>query len=379
MKFLILCSTVDITKSPTATPFIIQLLKGFHEEGNELHVIPYYGKPIKSSWWTCYENPNYYKGLIFEKVFKPKKRSTQSHNTLLIGSLAHALAKPKIEKLIKKILSFQRDIDAVLIMGVPLNQIDGIARSIKQHKSIPVIYYDLDAPISLPSMGGFKYDYYSGTNLTDYDAFLLPSEGVIKEVSELGARNIHPLHLGVDPDFCSPIQIEQDIDIFFMGTGGKERQKNLEMMITKPSKILPYKFLVSGRNLDLDLGKAKYIEMLNFDRWKKYACRSKINLNIVRKSHTTVFASSTARPFELASMECCVVSSPYSGLEKWFDTKNEMLIANSSEECIEIYRMLMENNDLRLKIGKSARARVLKEHTTRHRARQIIDIIKAIN
>jgi spore maturation protein CgeB len=65
-------------------------------------------------------------------------------------------------------------------------------------------------------------------------------------------------------------------------------------------------------------------------------------------------------------------------MEKWFDTKREILIANSSEECIELYQMLMDDRDLRMKMGTAAAERVKKEHTSRHRAKQIIDIVRKI-
>jgi spore maturation protein CgeB len=91
-----------------------------------------------------------------------------------------------------------------------------------------------------------------------------------------------------------------------------------------------------------------------------------------------VFATSTSRPFELAAMQCCIVSAPYNGMEKWFDTKSEILIANSCKECIELYQMLMDNRELRRKMGTAALERVKKEHTSRHRAKQIIDIVKKL-
>jgi spore maturation protein CgeB len=75
-------------------------------------------------------------------------------------------------------------------------------------------------------------------------------------------------------------------------------------------------------------------------------------------------------------MQCCIVSAPYKGLEKWFDTNKEILVAKSSKECIEIYQMLLDDIDLRNSMGIAARNRLKKEHTTRHRARQIIEILK---
>ena len=39
----------------------------------------------------------------------------------------------------------------------------------------------------------------------------------------------------------------------------------------------------------------------------------------------------------------------------------------------------MNNAEIRLKMGIAARERVLKEHTSSHRAKQIIQIIKKLN
>ena len=36
--------------------------------------------------------------------------------------------------------------------------------------------------------------------------------------------------------------------------------------------------------------------------------------------------TSTSRPFELAAMECCIVSHPYKGLDKWFTKGKEIFV-----------------------------------------------------
>jgi spore maturation protein CgeB len=194
----------------------------------------------------------------------------------------------------------------------------------------------------------------------------------------LGANQINVVHYGVDPDVYRRLTIEEDIDIFFFGNGGRARAKNIKMMIAEPSRALRHKFLVSGRNVDVDLGNSILMPALSFSEWRNYCCRAKINLNVVRDEHARVFATSTSRPFELAAMQCCIVSAPYNGMEKWFDTKREILIANSSEECIELYQMLMDDRELRMKMGTAAHERVRKEHTSRHRANQIIDIVRKL-
>jgi spore maturation protein CgeB len=263
-------------------------------------------------------------------------------------------------------------------MGVPINHLNGLANEVRKIKNIPVLYYDLDLPTSLPSQGGFTFNYYNGADLREYDSFIIASEGAAGELRELGASKINVVHYGVDPDVYRRLTVEEDIDIFFFGNGGRARAKNIKMMIAEPSRALKHKFLVSGRNFDADLGDSILIPALSFSEWRNYCCRAKINLNVARDEHAKVFATSSSRPFELAAMQCCIVSAPYNGMEKWFDTKREILIANSSKECIELYQMLMDDRELRMKIGAAAAERVKKEHTSRHRAKQIIDIVRKL-
>jgi len=372
MKILIIASTLDLYKPFTATPFLIQLFKGFYDESHELLIIPYSGKPIASFWWRAYPNPNYYKSLLLEKILRKGKFSYNKRKLPFIPILARNFATPNLEKLINKILTEQKNVDAVIFIAIPLNHIKGIPSKIKKLYNIPVIFYDLDIPTSLPSHHGETFDYYPGADLGEFDSFIILSEGSVSELKKLGVKDVNVVHIAVDPDICSPMKIEKDIDIFYMGVGGKERENNIRMMITEPSKVLKSNFVVSGRKLEVDLGKAIRVPMVWFSQWRKYCNRAKINLNITRELHANTYGSSTSRPFELGSMGCCIVSHPYKGLEKWFDLKKEILVAHSIKECIEIYKMLLDNPEQRLQMGMAVRNRVIKEHTVRHRVREKI-------
>jgi spore maturation protein CgeB len=377
MKILVLCSTLDLSKPFGATPSIWQLFKAFYEEGIELLVIPYHGHRIDTVWWRSFQNPNYYKGIVLEKVLNLFNHSSRkTGNISFIPILARLLVKPKLYKLISEILREEKNIEAILMIAVPLNQLKGLANQIRKNYEIPIIYYDLDVPTSLPSRGGFTFNYLRGIDLVEYDSIIVPSEGSVTELKELGARHVNVVHFGVDPDVYTPIAVKKDIDFFFFGNGGFARAKNLKMMITEPSRVLHHKFIVSGRGLDIGLGNASLLPPLSFTGFRNYCCRAKVNLNIVRDLHAEVFATSTSRPFELAAMQCCIVSAPYKGLENWFDVDKEILVAKSSKECIEIYQMLIDDDELRMNMGIAARNRVMKEHTSRHRARQIIEILK---
>ena len=377
MKLLVLCPTLDMEKPFSATPYIRQLLKGFKEQNCDVLVIPYAGKSSSSEWWNCYENPNYGKSEFLQKILKFTQHKNGKKNLPAIPLFAKLFAKPKIEKLIKKIILEHDDIMAILIIALPLNQITGLATNVKKFFNKPIIYYDVDLPTSLPENGGFTFNYYTGADLTEYDSFLITSEGSSKRIKELGALSVEPVHFAIDPEICSPIDTPKDIDVFFFGHGGSTRRKNISMMISEPSKLLPYNFVMGGRDYNFDLGRVNYaMSEINYSKWREFSCRSKINLNVVHGLHAETYATSTVRPFELASMGCCVVSSPYSGLENWFDLKKEMLVASNTKECVEIYENLIENEELRLKIGNAAKLRIKKEHTVQHRAKQILQIIK---
>jgi spore maturation protein CgeB len=377
VKILVVCSTLDLSKPYGATPSLWQLFKAFYEEGVELLVVPYHGNRIDSVWWQSFQNPNYYKGIVLEKVLHLLSFSSmKTTNISFIPTIARLVVKPKIYKLMSQILRNEKDIVAILFVAIPLNQLKGLAKQIRKDYNIPIVCYDLDVPTSLPSHGGFTFDYLRGADLDEYDSIIVPSEGSVTELKDLGARNVNIVHFGVDPDIFSPVTIKKDIDFFFFGNGGIARAKNLKMMITEPSKILDYKFVVGGRSIDIDLGRAQLIPPLSFIGFRNYCCRAKVNLNVVRDLHANVFATSTSRPFELAALQCCIVSAPYKGLENWFELDKEILVAKSSEECVEIYEMLIDDDEMRMKMGVAARDRVIKDHTSRNRARQIIKILE---
>jgi glycosyltransferase involved in cell wall biosynthesis len=376
MKILVLCSTLDLSKPFNATPALWQLFKGFYEQNHELVIIPYHGDKINSLWWKSYDNPNFYKGLILEKILKIFKSNHPKKNSTIIPRLANLVSKPSILNSIKNILSKEKDIEAVLFIAVPLNQLNGLPTQIRKAVGIPILYYDLDLPSSLPDHGGFTFNYYVNAKVDDYDSFIITSEGSKDELKKMGIHKIDFVHFGVDLDVYSPIPIHKDIDFFFFGTGGKSRRNNIDMMITEPSKVLSNSFIISGRDLDVDMGRATIIPQLSFNEWKKYCCRSKVNLNVVREGHAKVYATSTSRPFELAAMKSCIVSAPYNGLEKWFEINKEIFVCNTKKECIEIYQMLLDSEEIRLKIANAAYERVKKEHTSRHRAEEIVQIIK---
>jgi spore maturation protein CgeB len=278
-----------------------------------------------------------------------------------------------------RILTKQPDIDAVIFLTVPLNHLVGVAAAIQRKHHKPVIYYDGDVPASLPNMSGFASGFriYQGANPAEYTAFISNSKGGESALKELGARAVHTVYYGADPDVFSPVDVPaQDIDVMFYGHGREYRQQWIADMISAPSNALPdAQFAVRGTKLG-DLGRAKTLPYLSFSKLREYACRSKINLCITRRAHASVYGSSSSRPFELSSMGCCIVANPYEGIEEWFEPGKELFIVSSRDEAVDRYRYLLNHDTERQAVGQAARERVLKEHTFRHRARQLAEIVQ---
>jgi len=390
MKILVICSTLNLQYNLGCTPSWWQLLKALHETGNEVIAVPFLGDPVESLWWRCYPNPCAAESKIFNRFLDWKKsRGThttcqkpgQQSNPSFFNKFSENYIRSKWEKSLLSILDKERDIDALLFMNVPLNFIKGIPEKIKSTYGIPVAYYDGDMPTILPKYAperGFKFNYYVDTDLSVFDAFFTNSKGVIHDLKEMGAKNVHPLYFAADPELFNPVNVNKDIDISFFGYGSEFREEWMTTMIAEPSKQLPEaNFSIGGMGFGIPLGNAHLIGNLPpYSAIREFCCRSKICLNITRWSHASVYASATTRLFELAAFGACIVSQPYNGIEEWFDVGREIIVTTSKEEVIKNYEWLLSSVDDRQKIGERARQRILKEHTYCHRAEELISVLK---
>ncbi len=396
MKLLFVVSSLDLTQAFSATPAWWQLLKGLYEIGVDVIATPYQGPAIESLWWQAKPNPARWQGDGFKlardalRALLPKrqvqmqdtgadaKHDQESASDKLARSAAQKLIAPLWQRHMDAILTQQPDIDAVIFLTVPLNHLIGVPEYLQTKHNIPVLYYDGDVPASLPNMRGFASGFriYQGADLGEYAAFISNSTGGADLLHELGAANVHVLWYGADPDVFNPVNVpQQNIDVLFYGHGAEYRAEWIQRMITAPSQALPEaRFAVRGTRLG-HLGLAEQLPYSSFSKLREYASRSKINLCITRGAHASVYGSSSSRPFELASMGCCIVANPYVGVELWFEPERELIVVESEAEAIERYRYLLRQDSERRAIGAAARQRVLKQHTFRHRAQSLLAII----
>ncbi len=388
MKLLIVVSSLDLAQPYSATPAWWQLLKGLYELGVDIIATPYQGRTVESLWWRCADNPARWQGDAFRSLrdFVRRWRSAnpgeavgESLSDRAVRGAARALIAPLWQGHLEGIMQRDPDIDALLFLTVPLNHLTGLPGYLSRKYDLPVFYFDGDVPASLPNMRGFASGFriYQGADVKEYTAFISNSSGGEALLRQLGVENVHTLWYGADPELFSRAPVPaQDIDALFYGHGREYRSEWIDRMITEPSRQLTEaRFAARGNNLG-DIGNCEELPYLSFSKLREYVSRSKLNLCITRDAHANLHCSSSSRPFELAAMGACVVSNPYLGLETWFEPEKEIIILRSGEEAIERYRFLLSHDSAREAIGRAARERVLKQHTFRHRARELLAIIR---
>ncbi len=383
MKFIAVVSTINLKYRLGCTPAWWQLLKSLHEIGNEVVIVPYLGGPCETLWWRAYPNPWRMPGELYyalsRKAFPKREGRDHRLRERMAFAITRAATLPVWRKHLRNIMTAERGVDVLMFFNVPLNQIAGIPTEMKRLFGVTTAFYDGDMPTILPGFvaeRGFMFDYYQNAHLDEYDFYFVNSEGIVGDLQKRGARNVKPLHYAADPQLFQPVDAEKKWDLAFFGYGDQRRKKWITRMITEPSRTMTKRFVVGGTGFSVDLGEAEQCGDVPMSQFRHFCCSSKINLNITRDTHTDVYASSTARPFELAAMACCVVSCPYNGLEKWFSPPREIVIVSEEDDLVETYEMLISDSDTRERMGAAARKRVLRDHTYEARARELVCYLK---
>jgi spore maturation protein CgeB len=379
-KLLAVASAVDLAFRYGCTPAWWQLWKGFAETGVDLLVTPYRGRPVDSPWWRTAPNPCYWEGEAFAAVrgrIVHRAESDPGDTDRWVREVIWRWVTPRWRRHLVRLIERERP-DAVVVFTVPMSHFRGIPTLLRERYGVPVVFYDGDVPMSLPEFGGMDtgFNYYFGADPSEYDLVVSNSEGGLPRLLELGARRAEAVFWGADPEFFSPRPVEKDADVFFYGYGDKFRREWLEAMVGEPSRRLEeVDFALGGGDFRGDTGRARLLGDVPFNVFPAAISAARVNLNITRRSHATVAASSTARPFELAACGAAIVSNPYEGVERWFEPGRELLVVSSADEAGETYRELLDDPGAAEAMGIRARERVLDEHTYVHRARRLLDLI----
>lgn len=225
--------------------------------------------------------------------------------------------------------------------------------------------------------------------LENYDALLSFSPAITEIYQrDFALPHVYTVHEAADPDLFRPIALPKEQDVVFIGNwGDNDRNETLETYLLEPSNLLPdLRFSIYGvRYAEALLERFAREYHVRYRGWVAnyraplvYAA-SKMSVHLPRKQYTTaVYGTPTIRVFETLSSGLPLISLPWPDTDQLFCAGEDYLVVNSQAEMVATMRQLADDPALRKKIGESGRARILAHHTVRHRARQILDIVREL-
>ncbi len=245
------------------------------------------------------------------------------------------------------------------------------------------VFYDLDTPVTLERLKQEQtVDYIPPYGLEPFDLVLSYTGGYALEGLQagLGARRVVPLYGSVDPDLYRPVEPspQYSADLSYLGTYAPDRQQALEQLFLEPARRAPGKKFVIGGALypeDFPWGEnIWFVRHVPPPLHPAFYCSSNLTLSVTRSAMAEMGYCPSGRLFEAAACETPVVSDHWEGLEEFFEPGREILIAAQAGDVVDA--LALPTDELR-RIGSAARERVLDEHTSDHRSRELIRLLEA--
>ena len=240
-------------------------------------------------------------------------------------------------------------------------------------------FYDIDTPITLEKISLEECDYLSADLIALYDVYLSFTGGPTLELleEEYGSPMARALYCSVDSEQYFPERRGKKWALGYLGTFGEDRQQKLNSLLLAPATMWPAgRFVVAGPQYPKGIrwpANVERITHLSPAKHRAFYNSQRFTLNVTRAAMVRAGFSPSVRLFEAAACGTPIISDDWSGLSTLFRVGEEILVAKTACEVLEILQEIPEH--ARRDIGSGARERVLREHTSAHRAAELETII----
>jgi spore maturation protein CgeB len=244
------------------------------------------------------------------------------------------------------------------------------------------VFYDLDAPVTLEKLeAGERVAYIPEGGFSGFDLVLSFAGGRSLEGlrARLGARRVAPLYGSADPAVHRPASPDPRFacDLAHLGTYAPDRLGPLDALFVEPARCSPeQKFVLAGALYPQDIRWPKNVTVTEHVAPAEHAalfasCRA--SLNLTRRAMARSGFCPSGRLFEAALCGALQITDVWDGLDAFFEPGSEVLVARSSDDVLAALRT--SRGDLE-RVARAAQQRALESHTSAHRARQLVALVR---
>ncbi len=351
--------------------------------------IAFFVSSLLSAYWNG--AATYYRGLIKAlhnrghriTVYEPDAYDRQQHRDLEHPSWARVMVYANDEDAVLHALeAARRDADMIVKasgIGVFDELLEAAVLEMKEQQN-HIVYCDVDAPATLERVENDPGDPFRKL-VPHYDFIFTYGGGspVVRGYESLGAKLCVPIYNGLDPETHYPVASDPrfEADLGFLGHRLPDREARVEQFFLNAAEQLPERnFLLGGIGWD---GKSLPPNVRNLGHvytpdHNAFNCTPLAVLNISRASMARYGFSPATRVFEAAGAGACLITDAWTGIERFFDPGEEILVAHSGEEVAA--HVVDLTPERARQIGQAAYRRALAQHTYAQRAAQFDDILE---
>ena len=354
--------------------------------------IAFFGSSLVSSYWNG--AATYYRGIIKALAerghqitfYEPDALDRQQHRDMEDPPWAKVVVyKPDTVSATQALLDAQNSDILIKTSGVGVLDEWLEAQVLERHNTYSKtntvkIFWDVDAPATLESVRNNPNAPFRDL-ISQYDMILTYGGGqpVIDAYVALGAKLCQPIYNALDSDTHHRVTPEPEFNatLGLLANRLPDRESRVHEFFFKAVESMPNeKFLLGGsgwQDYTQQFHNLNYLGHVYTYQHNAFNCSPMAVLNVNRDSMASNGFSPPTRVFEAAGAGACLITDYWEGIEQFLQPGTEVLVADNGDDVIRHLQNLTQEKAF--EIGEAARRRVLKEHTYRHRAVQLENLL----
>ena len=288
------------------------------------------------------------------------------------------------EQSAQALVNAAKDADAIVI-GSYFAEARPLTTELLASSTAPLLFYDIDTPITIAQLrANGKTDYIDASMIPQFAAYLSFSGGpTLAELEqEFGSPCAVPFYCSVDHELYHPTRCRNEFrsDLSYLGTYAADRQAKLMQLLGGAAALLPERrFIVAGPQYPEEIAWGSHVDRMihvSPPDHPAFYSSSRFTLNLTRKDMVAAGYSPSVRLFEASACGAAIMSDSWCGMSEFLTPGEEVLIPTDEYEVVSILTGFSELD--RIRMGMRARERILAEHTSEHRAKELEQVIDRV-